>query len=195
MKAMNHFVVELEKQLHDTVTTESGIKFHIDPKWNEFENRVVEGPVKALPAKHDTPVRIGDTLYFHHLVVLQDGQRLGAGDNDFLVLYDPVTCVSNQAIAYKDQDTGEVNPLGDWCLLTPVNQEEDFTSEVVEVITFKKAPPKKAKLWKGNALSNELGVTEGDVVAFKKNMDYSIKIDGEEKYRVDAQDLLFVYND
>jgi co-chaperonin GroES (HSP10) len=44
-------------------------------------------------------------------------------------------------------------------------------------------------------LSNELGVTEGDVVAFKKNMDYSINIDGKEKYRVDAQDLLFVYND
>jgi co-chaperonin GroES (HSP10) len=38
-------------------------------------------------------------------------------------------------------------------------------------------------------------VAVGDRVAFKKNMDYSIKIDGQERFRVDANDLLFVYND
>ena len=195
MKAMHHFVVELEKQFHDTVTTESGIKFHIDPRFNEFENRVVEGPVKALPQKYDTPVRIGDTLYFHHLVVLQDGQRLGGSENDFLVLYDPVTCVSNQAIAYKDQDTGEIHPLGEWCLLNPMEQEEDFASEIIQVIRLKKNPPKYAELWRGNSVTESLGVAVGDRVAFKKNMDYSIKIDGQERFRVDANDLLFVYND
>jgi co-chaperonin GroES (HSP10) len=195
MKAMHHFIVELENQFHDTITTKGGIKFHIDPKWNEFEYRVVEGPVKALPAKHDTPVGIGDTLYFHHLVVLQDGQRLGGTEKDFLVLYDPITCVSNQAIAYKDQMTGEVKPLGDWCLLSPIPQEDDVTSDVIEVVQFKKKPPKTAKLWRGNAQTMEMGLTEGDIVGFKKNMDYSLMIDGQEKYRVDAGDLLFVYND
>jgi hypothetical protein len=195
MKAMNHFVVELEKRFNDTITTDSGIKFHIDPKWNEFENRVVEGPVKALPAKHDTPVRVGDTLYFHHLVVLQDGQRLGAGENDYLVLYDPNTCVSNQAIAYKDQDTGEVHPLGDWCLMSPVEQEEELASEVLEIVSLKTPPPKTAQLWKGNVATMDLGLTEGDIVGIKRNMDYSLMIDGKEKYRVDPEDLLYVYND
>jgi hypothetical protein len=177
MKAMNHFVVELEKRFHDTITTDSGIKFHIDPKWNEFENRVVEG------------------LYFHHLVVLQDGQRLGAGENDYLVLYDPNTCVSNQAIAYKDQDTGEVHPLGDWCLMSPVEQEEELASEVLEIVSLKTPPPKTAQLWKGNVATMDLGLTEGDIVGIKRNMDYSLMIDGKEKYRVDPEDLLYVYND
>jgi len=195
MKAMNHFVVELENQFYDTITTKGGMKFHIDPKWNEFENRVMEGPVRALPAKHDTPVDIGDTLYFHHLVVMQDGQRLGAGDNDFLVLYDPTTCISNQSIAYKDQHTDKVYALGDWCLLSPIDQEEDFSSEIIEIISLKKSPPKTAKLWRGNQITEELGLKEGDVVAFKKNMDYSVKINGEEKYRVDPADLLYVFND
>ena len=195
MKAMHHFVVELEKQFHDTVPTESEINFHIYTRFNEFENSVVESPVKALPQKYDPPVRIGDTLYFHHLVVLQDGQRLGGSENDFLVLYDPVTCVSNQAIAYKDQDTGEIHPLGEWCLLNPMEQEEDFASEIIQVIRLKKNPPKYAELWRGNSVTESLGVAVGDRVAFKKNMDYSIKIDGQERFRVDANDLLFVYND
>lgn len=195
MKAMNHFVVELEKVLHDTISTESGIKLHIDPKWNEFENRIMEGPVKALPAKHDTPVKIGDTLYFHHRVVMQDGQRLGAGEKDFLVLFDPNTCVSNQAIAYKDQETGEVAMLGDWCFLDPVEQEEEAASETIEIIRFKKSPPKKARLWCGNSKTDQLGLNVGDMVAFKENMDYSMKINGKEKFRVDPEDLLFIYND
>lgn len=195
MKAMNHFIVKLEKTLNDTMTTDSGIELHVANRFNEFEHRVMEGPVTALPAKHDTPAQVGDTLYFHHRVVLQEGQPLGTQEKEYLVLYDPITCVSNQAIAYKEKDSGEVSTLGDWCLMTPVDQEDEMTSEIIEVITHKKPPPKKAQLWRGNHLTEELGLSEGDVVAFKKNMDYSIKIDGEEKFRVDPTDLLYVYND
>ena len=194
MKMMHHFVVELDKQIHDTMTTESGMELYVDNRFNEFEHRVVEGPVKAVPAKYDTPVRVGDTLYFHHLVVLQEGQKLTGNSRDFMVLYDPKTCVANQAIAYKDQDTGEVHPLGDWCLMNPVEDEPDIVSEIIEIVGLKKNPPKQAELWRGNHMTRDMGLSDGDIVGIKKNMDYSITIDGKERFRVDARDLLFVYD-
>ena len=69
MKPLEIFVVELEKQINDTIKTESGLELYVDSKWNEFKFRVTEGPVVAPPLKYDTGVKAGDTLYFHHLVV------------------------------------------------------------------------------------------------------------------------------
>ena len=46
---------------------------YVDSKWNEFKHRVTEGPVVCAPPKHDTGVEEGDTLYFHHLVVINEG--------------------------------------------------------------------------------------------------------------------------
>jgi co-chaperonin GroES (HSP10) len=195
MRMMNHFVVELDKTLHDTITTDSGMEFYVDNRFNEFEHRVVEGPVKATPRKHDLPVRPGDTLYFHHLVVLQEGQKLTGSDKDYMVLYDPDVCVANQAIAYKDQDTGEVRSLGQWCLLEAVDQEDELVSEILEIIDNKEKLPTEGRVWCGNDHTTQLGVKVGDVVGFRKNMDYRIMIDGEEKYRVDSDDLLYVHND
>lgn len=195
MNMMYHFVVELDKQLHDTVTTAGGMELYIDNRFNDFEHRVMEGPVKAVPKKYDTPVRVGDTLYFHHLVVLQEGQKLTGSEKDFMVKFDPDVCVANQAIAYKDQDTGEVKSLGQWCLLEHVDQHDELTSEIIEIIDNSKKLPTEGRLWCGNEFTDGLGVKVGDIVGFRQNMDYRIQIDGEEKYRVDADDLLYVHND
>ena len=64
MKTLDLFVVELEKQINDTIKTDSGLELYVDSKWNEFKHRVTEGPVVASPLKHDPGVKEGDTLYF-----------------------------------------------------------------------------------------------------------------------------------
>jgi len=71
MKTFDLFVVELKKTIKDTIKTDSGLELYIDNRFNEFENRVTEGPVVAVPFKYQTGVEVGDTLYFHHLVVYQ----------------------------------------------------------------------------------------------------------------------------
>lgn len=195
MKALDYFVVELDKLINDTIETSNGVELFLDSRFNEFDNRVVEGPVVSVPHKYDTPVRTGDTLYFHHHVVVSGGNAISDDPRHFWVKYDPQVCINNHAIAYKDQDSGEIFPLGEWCLMNPVGQEKDFASEIVEIIQTNRRPPKTAELWKGNALTEEMDLEEGTIVGFRKNMDYSIKIDGKERYRVDANDLLFVYND
>ena len=70
MKTLDLFVVELEKQINDTITTDGGLELYMDTRHegSEFRNRVTEGPVVSAPLKHDTGVEEGDTLFFHHLI-------------------------------------------------------------------------------------------------------------------------------
>jgi len=193
MKTLDLFVVELEKQLNDTLTTESGLELYVDTRFNEFEHRVTEGPVVSPPIKHNTGVEPGDTLYFHHLVVLNEGQALTGHENHYLVRYDPDHTINNQAIGYKSSKSGHIHPLAGWALLEPVEQEELKTkSDVIEVVELKKALPTKGRVAFEAPWLEELGLKQGDVVGFKQNRDYRIKIDDKEYYRTRKEDLLYV---
>jgi len=195
MKTYNLFIVELEKTTNDTITTDSGLELYIDTKMDdmgEFNHRVTEGPVVAIPFKYETGVKEGDTLYFHHLVVMQDGQRLTGQDNNYFVRYDEEHALNNQAIAYKCQNTGEIKPLAGWSLLEPVEQEKKVKSDLIEVVSLKEELPTQGRVAFTAPWIEELGLKVGDVVGFQENRDYRIKIDGKEYYRTRTEDLLYV---
>ena len=193
MKTLDIFVVELEKKINDTITTDSGLELYVDNRFNEFEHRVTEGPVVCSPVKHKTGVKKGDTLYFHHLVVINEGQILTGDDNHYLVRYDPNHTINNQAIAYKSKRTGKIKPLAGWALLEFIEQEELKTkSDLIHVIDNKEKLPTKGIVSFDCDWLKELGVKKGDVVGFKQNRDYRLKIDGKEYYRTRAEDLMYV---
>jgi|TARA_R100000084_G_scaffold73087_1_gene32684 hypothetical protein len=190
MRPFDLFIVELEKTINDTIKTESGLELYVDTKFNEFEHRVTEGPVVAAPFKYDTGVEPGDTLYFHHLVVMNDGQVLTGFEDHYLVRYNPDHAVNNQAIAYKNKD-GEIELLGGWTLLKPVDEPDDVAEAIIEVIQLEESDKLKGELAFESKHTEDLGIKKGDIVGFKKNMDYRIVIDGQEYYRVRAEDLLY----
>lgn len=195
MKTFNLFVVKLDNRLKDTITSDSGFELYIDPKFNDFENRVTEGPVVVVPFKYDTGVEEGDTLYFHHLVVMggdNNGQVLTEEDNTYIVRYDPDYAVNNQAIAYKSKKDGEIRCLAGWCLLEPVEQDDKLNSDIIEIISLKEELPTQGKVAYVCEDAEFLGIEPGDVVGFKENRDYRIKIDGVEYYRTRSEDLLYV---
>ena len=191
MKTFDLFIVELDKAINDTITTNSGLELYIDTRFNEFENRVTEGPVVAVPFKYETGVKPGDTLYFHHLVVVNEGQPLTGNDNHYLVRYDEDHAINNQAIAFKDSDTNSIHPLAGWSLLEPVEEEEVQESEIIEVVKLKEKPTTRGRVAFTSSGVEEVGLKVGDVVGFKENRDYRIKIDGKEYYRTRIQDLMY----
>jgi len=193
MKTFNLFVVELEKTINDSITMSNGKELFIDTRFEggEFNNRVTEGPVVAVPFKYDTGVKEGDTLYFHHLVVMNEGQVLTGEDNTYIVCYDPDFAVNNQAIAYKCQEDGKIRCLAGWCLLEAVEEEEDENG-LIEVVSLKEKLPTTGKVSYMCKEAEYLGIQPGDVVGFKENRDYRIKIDGVEYYRTRAEDLMYV---
>lgn len=196
MKTFNLFVVKIEDRLSDTITTESGLELYVDSKFNEFENRTTEAPVVAVPFKFDTGVEVGDTLYFHHLVVLggnNNGQILTEEDNTYIVKYDPEFAVGNQAIAYKSQKDGKIRCLAGWCLLESVEQQElHLKSDLIEVVDLEEKLPTKGKVAYTCEEADFMGLEKGDVVGFKENRDYRITIDEKEYYRTRAEDLMYV---
>ncbi len=191
MRTFNLFVVELDKTIDDTITTSGGLELYIDNRFNEFENRITEGPVVSVPFKYETGVKPGDTLYFHHLVVINEGQPLTGDDNHYLVKYDEDYAINNQAIAFKDSDTGDVHPLAGWSLLEPIEEEEVQESSIIEVVKLEEKLPTRGRVAFTSSGIEEIGLSVGDVVGFKENRDYRITIDGKEYYRTRVEDLLY----
>ena len=190
MKTLDLFVVELEKPVHDEIVLQNGAKLFVDGKFNEFKWRVTEGPVVCAPLKHDTGVEEGDTLYFHHLVVVNEGQVLTGHDNHYLVRYDPAQTTNNQAIAYKNKK-GVINTLAGWALIKPIFEEEE-SSDLIETVKLKEATTTKGIVAFDAPYLEEAGVACGDIVVFRDNMQYKITIDETDYYRVRVQDLLYV---
>ncbi len=191
MKTLNFFIVHLEKRLKDTIKTSGGLELYLDPKYDEFKNRINEGEVVAAPLKHNTGVQVGDTLYFHHHVVINKGQPLTGNDNHYIVMYDPDHAINSQAFAYKSKKTGEVFALSNWAILEYVEEEESVKSDLIEIVKLQKSPVRKGRLSFSNDRSDALGVKVGDVVGFPKRMDYRFTLDEKEYYRTRLDDLMY----
>jgi co-chaperonin GroES (HSP10) len=192
MKSLNNFIVYLEKKFEDEIETEGGLKLYIDTKFEPFKNRVNEGEVVAVPAKHETGVEKGDTLYFHHLVVMADAQPLPVDDNHFVVHYHPDHAVSSQAFAYKSKRTGKISALSSWSILSHVEQKPEASSSGIQIVKLKEPQVKTAKVAFENKKLKDLGVKKGDVVGVRKDSDYSFKIDGDTFYRTRLDDIYYV---
>ena len=191
MKTLDLFVVELDKQIKDTITTDGGLELYVDSKFNEFKHRVTEGPVVCSPLKHDTGVEPGDTLYFHHLVVLNEGQVLTGHERHFLVRYDDEHTINNQAIAYKSAKSGHIYTLAGWTLIQPI-ENEALSSEHIEIVELEQAPTTRGTVAFGGDYMEDVQVKPGDTVVFRDKMQYKINIDGQDYYRVRSEDLLYV---
>jgi len=194
MQALNSFLVQLETNVKDTITTDSGLKLYIDTRFegSEFDNRITGGPVVGVPARYKTDVKVGDTVYFHHLVVLNKGQLMPGTDDVYMVDYHPDIVTNNQAFAYKSAESGHIYTLAGWALIEHMDQDEEVESKLIELVKLKDAEVTKGVL----AFDvPELDIKAGAVVGFKKNRDYKIEIDGKDYYRIAISQLLYEIQD
>lgn len=193
MKSINNFIVKIDSTTQDKITTNSGLELYVDTKFNEFEHRTTEGEVLAIPNNRETPVEVGDKLYFHHHVVVDGGMPISELDKWYMVVYNPHHAAYNQAIAFKSKRTGEVHSIQGWALLDPpeAEKEKEVEEDQIKVVRLKENPVTTGVVSFPSKELDEIGVSNGDVVGFKKNRDYRIKIDGKEYYRVAVTELLY----
>ena len=189
MNMLYYFVVELPKKFRDEIDF-ADTTLKIETKFNEFEHRVNEGEVKHIPLKFNTPVKPGDTLYFHHNVVINGGMPFADYKDHYVVSFDPKVAVNSHAYAYKPQGTDELIPLEGWSIL-----EESFEKEVEEamfdVVEFKKKPRTTGVVAAMSDQIEELGLSVGDTVGFKENRDYEFKANDKVYFRTRVEDLLY----
>lgn len=184
MRSLHDFFVRMPKAFNDELKV-GDKSIYLDPKWNEFQNRKMSAEVYAVPEKYDTAVKPGDTIYFHHHVVISNnGKGQLVEDDIYFVRYDPYNSRSTQAYAYKSQDTGEIHLLSEWIFLTPEEQPDEEVTES-GIITELKKPEYNMfgyVLYDSPAVQ-QLGLNKGDKVMIHKNTDYLMEIDGNEVYR------------
>jgi co-chaperonin GroES (HSP10) len=183
MKAIYDFFVRLPKAFNDEVEV-GDTTIYIDPKWNEFENRKMEAEIVAVPLKYDTGAEVGDTLYFHHHVLIAgNGTRQRVQDDIYYVKYNPNNSQSTQAYAYKNKD-GDVQLLSEWIFLDPEDQPDEAVTESGIITELKKPDFNQfGYVIYDSPAVKELGLNAGDKVMIMKNADYRMKVDGKEVYR------------
>jgi co-chaperonin GroES (HSP10) len=192
MYMTEHFLVRLPKRFKDTITV-GGKELYFDNRFDEFNSRITEGEVVAIPKKYDTGVSIGDTLYFHHHVVVDKGQKFQYDDDAkdvYIVYYNPEDIRNSQAIAYKHD--GVVKELG-WILLEPIEEDKETVLPSGLILVEKEETPKKeGRVAFDSLFFQENDVNIGDVVGFLKNRDYEIEIDGKKFWRMRHDDIVYV---
>tara|TARA_Y100000114_G_scaffold55628_1_gene50869 strand:- start:495 stop:1169 length:675 start_codon:yes stop_codon:yes gene_type:complete len=210
MKSLRHFLVRVPNVTRDTFTL-GDKELYLDTKWDEFSHRTMEGEVVATPAKYKTEVKVGDTLYFHHHVVLggnhlmmndeinqleetkKRGQFIDPDDDIYVATYDGgVDPFSVQAFAFKCKDTGKIRLIADWVFIQPEEEVEGKQEEteimvgnqIIYLTPSKKEPEEKKGYikWSSPKL-DELGLKPGDKVLIRKSADYEMKIEGEKLWR------------
>lgn len=188
MRPLNHFIVHLPNKFKDTIKV-GDKELYLASKFNEFENRNTYGTIVGVPERHDTGAKIGDTLYFHHHVVMNTSLMIG--DDKYIVMYDPEGEYANHALAYKDSD-GAVHPLGDWVFLLKPEQEAEEKKGSLFLVQSERKQDTKGELAYDSEGTRELGLKAGDIVGFSKNSDYEIDVDGIAMYRMLLRDLVYV---
>lgn len=183
MKAIYDFFVRLPEAFNDELKV-GDTTLYIDPKWNEFENRKMEAEIVAVPEKYDTGAKVGDTLYFHHHVLIAgNGKRQRVQDDIYYVKYNPNNSQSTQAYAYKNKD-GDVQLLSEWIFLDPEDQPDEEVTESGIITELKKPDFNQfGYVIYDSPAVKELGLNAGDKVMIMKHADYRMKVDGKEVYR------------
>ena len=181
-KPLYDFWVRLPKAFKDELEV-GGTTIYLDPKWNEFEHRNLEAEVIAVPSKYDVPVEVGDTLYFHHHVVISgNGNGQKVQDDIYRVAFDPKNSRGTQVYAYKNKE-GDIQLLSDWVFLVPEEIEPEITSDIIELLPEKKEYNQFGTVMWDSPAINEAGLKAGDRVFIAKNADYRMVVDGIELFR------------
>jgi|MDTC01.1.fsa_nt_gb co-chaperonin GroES (HSP10) len=190
MRPLSNFVVYVPKKVNETKKI-GDVEIYIETKFNEFEHRVMEGEVVGIPEKHKTQVAIGDTLYFHHHVVITP-QVLDEKNDLYQVNYSPDGGHATQSYIVKKKDTDEIIALDDWVFLDPIKPEPKLKSDILELVSFEEEVNYKGKIMYASDKIKELGLKIGDVVWFTKDSDYEMQIDDKKLWRVLIQNLTIV---
>lgn len=175
MQSPTKIIVSVEKQFNDEVTTDSGIKFYKDttykPEWNVVSSGKVEAIARRVPKDFTVDgfyntVEVGDKLYFHYLVVMDEDNRIDT--NLYLVDY-------FQALATVRD--GKIYPVGEHILIEPLDEEVTHDFLVIPEMM------KKKQTTKGRVFSsNDPQIPNGSIVEYEELGKFENEIDGKKLF-------------
>jgi len=76
MRPLHQFVVHIPKKLKDKITV-GGLELELVNKFQEFEHRINYGKIVAAPVGFNDAPYVGQMLYFHHHVIMEQAYDIG----------------------------------------------------------------------------------------------------------------------
>ena len=190
MKPLHQFLVRIPKKFKDEIKLSDETTLKLVTKFSEFEHRINQGEIVAAPKDFKGAPYIGQILYFHHHVVME--QMYDIGEDLYLVNYDPNGGYGNHAIAIEDE-AGRIHMLGDWCFVLPPDEEEETTTDSGIILEVKKEPKLEGELLALPKDSDWIGASAGDMVGYTKNSEYEMELlNGTKVYRMRTTELVYV---
>ena len=150
----------------------------MDNTFNPFENAqtvatIIKEPTKK--SKRHKNIEIGDQVLVHHFAT-QEAQPIQFDDdnecNSFYFFLD----VDLMYMSIKPD--GSYKPVGAFCIITKEDDTEEITASGIYTGYTKRFKEGKGKVLVADDSFIEGGGKEGDIVIYKKGIDYDIEMPG-----------------
>ena len=182
MQSPTRIIVSVEKRFNDH--TESGL--YIDTTFKPEHPVVISGKVcsvgRRLPKEFNkdgyyNTVKVGDTLYFHYLVVLDPDCHLG--NEMYVVDYLQALATVRDNVVYA---------VGEHILIEPM--EEEVTSDSIIIPDMSK----KKELNRGRVFaSNDPSIPIDSIVEFDAHGKFENKIEGKRLFVMYNSNIMFIH--
>ena len=204
MRSINNFILKIEKPLRENLVYKSLELYtpevvNIHNEWDYMNNW---GEVIAVPENKNVECEVGDTVYVHHNIVINNKNSLNAQNiqsNQFAIdeslgLYNvPYEEVGRNNLAYVRVDKeGNIHTLGDVLLCVPFKECEEHITDgglLLKENYARRGLRLTCEVAYSNKLSESKGIKSGSIVTLADNSDYSITIDGVEYWRIFDSDI------
>jgi co-chaperonin GroES (HSP10) len=209
----NYFLVKVEKPYEDTIELKNGkriiLNYTFDPLKHARQYGIVYQVPEWLPKGLEFDVKIGDKVYFHHMITASTGnvsvdKKFANASSQDLISDNKVRWLDEENLysvhwdfIYARVRGEDIKMLHHWNFVEQkVQDEEEIKSETG---IFLKPGVEDIELYGYiRHLSDwmkEQGIKEGDEVVFSVNSEYDMKIEGEVLLRMRNEDILATVED
>lgn len=196
MRSSGRLIVKIDKDLKDEITLHNGTVLYLDGSFNQFENRIVQGVIHSVPPKFSHIFREGDTVFFHHsLVVGADNNRPVIDWKERLFNLDYTEEWSFNCLVYLIKRNGEYISVNDFVFMKPIEVEkyEKIGSLWIPDSAAPEEPNRATLVYSNDVVNEEFDIKVGDSYYVSEKGRYVMDIDGEQLWRMRASRNLLAY--
>ena len=191
MKAVgNNIFVKISKKYKDEIVFANGKKLYLDPSYDKFKHRTVDGIVTSVPPHLEDVFQEGDRVWYHHSIIWNKDNEIDSENNIFKVQYDRGDTFD--CLVYLIERGGKRWTTNHYVFLDPIKPtiEEKVGSIYIPKMTEEK-DFSAVVAYCNDRLPNECdGCNVGDTIVFAKNSEYVLNIDGKDLYRTRLENIL-----
>lgn len=192
----NKVLLSLDKEMEDTIVTDSGLELQLDTDFNTLYHAKRDGYVFATnPRMEAYGLKKGVHCYFHHFVTVESNEWTHhqsmaieeLSDKDKKIYQARVHPMETEIYAYDDGDT--VTTLFDYVFVRPIINDIPQTESGIYLESVEKEELEVGEVVYLNEVIEAHGLKKGDIVRFAKDSEYDMEIKGETLYRMTFDDI------